>query len=327
MAKNTFRKAKRQLTYMKSLAISPSGGGKSFSSLRLATGFAEKLKQLDGKEHRIAYINTEANRGELYADNQYGFDYDILDLRPPFNPEAYIEAMDDAMEAGYDILIIDSLSHEWSGTGGCLELHSNIKGGNSYTNWGKITPRHEAFMTKIIESPIHIFATVRGKDAYEQTTNSNGKTVVEKVAVGYDQRNKLEYLFMTSFMIDLQSHKAEAVKDNTGIFSLNERLSEKHGRLLCEWAYNTTEDDVQKHREQVQKVQDEIKANEEKELEDIKTQSLAEVVEDVITECKAASDRTSRDEVVKLIGGSGNPRKEIKSVEQANELLEKLKGM
>jgi len=160
----------------------------------------------------------------MYADE---FDYDILDLKAPYEPEAYIDAMDDAIEGGYDILIIDSLTHEWSGKGGCLEIHSNIKGKDSYMNWRTVSPRHEAFMDKILDSPLHIFATVRGKDAYERGSNEGGRVSYEKVAVGYDQRKNLEYLFYTSFMIDLKTHKAEAVKDNTRLFTLNERLSEK----------------------------------------------------------------------------------------------------
>lgn len=313
-----FRKAERKMTYLKNLVISPSGGGKSYTSLRLAAGFAKRLKTLDGKDHRIAYINTEGNRGELYADQ---FDYDILDLKPPYEPEAYIEAIDDAIEEGYDILILDSLTHEWSGKGGCLEIHSNIKGKDSYMNWRTVSPRHEAFMEKILDSQVHIFATVRGKDAYERSSNEKGRVSYEKMAVGYDQRKNLEYLFFTSFMIDLKSHKAEAVKDNTNIFTMNERLTEKHGRKLCDWAYNTTADDVQKMKEEQQKIKDQIKAQEEEEFKDggiynksenkeIQS-SVSDVVEDIISLGQELALFDKRDEAFTIIGdmaGTKNPK-------------------
>lgn len=335
MGSNRFVKAVRQMSYMKSLLISPSGGGKSFSALKLATGFAKRLKELDGKEHRIAYINTEANRGTLYAKD---FDYDILDLKAPFEPESFVEAMDDALEYGYDILVIDGLSAEWSGKGGCLEIHSNIKGKDSYMNWKTVSPRHEAFMDYILDSKLHIFATVRGKDAYERNDN-NGKVSYEKVAMGYDQRKNLEYLFFTSFMIDLKTHKAEAVKDNTGIFSMQERLSEKHGKLMCDWAYNTTDEQVKKMKEDQQKVKDEIKANEEEEFKDGGiykkeetdeiTGSLNDVIAEIISTVKELSLFDKRDdaiEVIEEISEFKDPRK-IKDIKQATNIKNKLEEM
>lgn len=333
MGNNKFQKAKREMTYMKNLVISPSGGGKSFTSLRLATGFANRLKELDGKEHRIAYINTESNRGTLYASD---FDYDILDLKPPFEPESYIDAMDDATDAGYDILVIDSLSHEWSGKGGCLEIHSNIKGKDSYMNWKTVSPRHEAFMDKILDSKLHVFATVRGKDAYERGTSDKGFVTYEKVAMGYDQRKNLEYLFFTSFMIDLKTHKAEAVKDNTNLFTLVERLTEKHGKALCDWAYNTTAEKVKELKEEKQKIKDQIKAEEAQEFADGSiykkeeeaeiTNSLSDVIDDIISLSKELSLFDKRDNAIEIINElskSKDPRK-ITDITIAEKIKTKL---
>lgn len=330
---NRFQKAKREMTYMKNLVISPSGGGKSYTSLRLATGFAKRLEELDGKEHKIAYINTESNRGRLYAKE---FDYDILDLKPPFEPENYMEAMEDAEDAGYDILIIDSLTHEWSGKGGCLEIHSNIKGKDSYMNWKTVSPRHEAFMDKILDSKLHIFATVRGKDAYERGSNERGFVTYEKVAMGYDQRKNLEYLFFASFMIDLKTHKAEAVKDNTNLFTLVERLSEKHGKMLCDWAYNTTSEKAKELKEEKQKVRDQIKAEEneefaeggiyKKQLESEISDNLSDIIKDIISLSKELTLFDKRDEAIEVInelGGTKNPNK-ITNIAIAEEIKIKL---
>lgn len=330
-----FKKAVRQMSYMKCLLIGASGAGKSFSALELASGFSKQLEKLDGKKHRIAYINTESNRGELYADS---FDYDILDLKPPFEPESFESAMDDAESEGYDILIIDGLSAEWSGKGGCLEIHANIKGKDSYMNWRSVSPRHESFMDKILDSRLHIFATVRGKDAYERNEDK-GRVTYEKVAYGYDQRKNLEYLFFTSFMIDLKTHKAEAVKDNTGIFRMQERLSEKHGKLICDWAYNTTADQVKKMKEDQQKVKDEIKANEEEEFKDggvykkeetdELNSSLKDVIAEIISTVKELSLFDKREdaiEVIEEISEFKDPRK-IKDIKQATNIKNKLEEM
>ena len=323
-----FRQAKRQMTYMKFLSIAVSGGGKSMTSLEMATGFRKRLEQLDGKEHRVAYINSEPNRGELYADK---YDYDILDLKPPYEPENYIEAIDDAIEEGYDILVVDSLSHEWAGKGGCLEIHNNTPGKDAYMKWGKVSPRHEAFMEKLLDSPVHIFATVRGKDAYERTEYA-GKVKYEKVAVGYTQRKDLEYLFITSVMIDLKTHYAEALKDNTGLFSTTKLLKEKDGVKLCDWAYNTTADDVRKMKEEQQQALDKIKSEEEQEFADggiygkqAKIE-LSDVVTDILKDAKELAGMNLRQEAIDIIGGSGDPRK-ITDLNQALEIKEKLQNL
>ena len=114
------KKAKREKIYTKIALMAPSGGGKTYGSLRLATGMAQEIEKETGKKARILMANTEAKRGYYYANE---FDYDIVDLDPPHNPEKYVELIDFAVKEGYDILIIDSSSHEWEGKGGCLELH------------------------------------------------------------------------------------------------------------------------------------------------------------------------------------------------------------
>lgn len=261
-----FKKAVRENIWVKVLSIASSGGGKTFSSLRMADGFAKELSKLTGKEERIAYIDTESRRSTYYADK---FDFDILEINAPFTPEKYIEAIEMAIQAGYKVLVLDSMTHEWSGKGGCLEIHSKIPG-NSYTAWGKVTPRHEAFTDKVIDSPIHIFATVRGDDKYV-LEEVNGKQIPRKIPLGYSQRKDTEYLFTVSFMLEQDTHIATAVKDNTHIFEdKNDILTEDHGRQLCQWA-NTG--DVDTKYAQLEKEKEEAKAkiklNEEKEAEEV----------------------------------------------------------
>ena len=218
-----FQKAKREKIWLKILLAGSSGSGKTYSALRVASGLAKKL------ESRIAAIDTENGRIRYYANE---FDFDDMQLEMPYSPEKYNEAIDLAVENGYKILIIDSITHEWDY---CLDVHSKMPG-NSYTNWSKITPRHDSFMEKVLQSPLHIIATVRGKDEYVME-EKNGKQVPKKVGKGYKQRDNTEYNYTVTFNIDQQNHVAEATKDNTHLFENRyEVLTEKDGQNLYDWA-------------------------------------------------------------------------------------------
>ncbi len=227
------KKAKREKIYAKIALMAPSGGGKTYSALRLATGMARQIEKDTGKKARILMGNTEQKRGYYYADE---FEYDIVDIEAPHNPEKYVDFINFAVEEGYDILIIDSSSHEWEGRGGCLELHQQA--GGQYQSWGKVTPRHNKFIEAIADSPIHIIATMRGKDQYEMSKDDRGKASVQKLGVGAKQRDGFEYEFTCTFLIDQKTSMAEAQKDNTHIFE-NETatlLTEAYGEKIMKWA-------------------------------------------------------------------------------------------
>lgn len=235
-----FKKAVRPVIWTKVLLASPSGGGKTFTALRVATGIRNAIKKASGKDVKIAFIGSESQRDLIYANE---FEYDILQLEAPFTPESYVDAINDAISEGYEILVVDSLTHEWSGTGGVLDIHGKIPG-NSYTAWQKVTPRHNEFLDAIIESPIHVIATVRGKDEVV-LEDVNGKQVPKKVGLGYDQRNNLEYLFTVSFNIDRDTHVASEFKDNTHLFEGRARvLSEKDGEALYKWASDGDDSEI-----------------------------------------------------------------------------------
>ena len=228
------KKAKRELIWTKIALMSPSGGGKTYSSLRLATGMLEELKKLGLEQNgRILMGNTEQKRGYYYANE---FDYDIVDIEAPHHPERYVEFIEYAVSQDYPILLIDSSSHEWEGRQGCLELHQQA--GGTYQSWAKVTPRHDKFIISIADSPIHIVATMRSKDAYEIEKSDGGKLNVKKLGMGAKQREGFEYEFTSTFSIDQKTNLAESQKDNTHLFE-NEGsvlLSEKHGKQIIQWA-------------------------------------------------------------------------------------------
>lgn len=227
------KKAKREKIFVKIALMAPSGGGKTYGSLRLATGMKEEIKKETGKDAKILMVNTEQKRGYYYANE---FDYDIVDLDAPYEPEKFVDVIKFAQDEGYDILILDSTSPEWDGSGGCLELQQ--KAGGTYQAWGKITPRHDRFIHAIADSPIHIIATMRGKDQYEMNTDEKGKKTVQKLGVGAKQRDGFEYEFTCTFLIDQKTSTSEAQKDNTHLFQSRGAilLSEQDGRDIIKWA-------------------------------------------------------------------------------------------
>ena len=220
------QKAERKQVKIRIALIGPSGSGKTFSALRLAKGMGGKTLLID----------TENRRSEYYATN---FDFDVIHLEPPFTPERYVECIKAGEDAGYDMIILDSASHEWMGRGGCLNIHSEtckaVK--NSYTAWDKVTPRHDKFVEGIVYSKTHMIINLRGKDEYV-LQDEKGKQVPKKVGVGAQMRDGLEYECTVSFLIDQASHQVTVSKDNTGLFSQDAYpvLTEEHGKALLLWA-------------------------------------------------------------------------------------------
>ena len=306
------KKAKREKIYVKIALMAPSGGGKTYGSLRLATGMAEEIEKETGKKTRILLANTEAKRGYYYANE---FDYDIVDIDPPHNPEKYVELIEFAVKEGYDILIIDSSSHEWEGKGGCLELHQQA--GGTYQSWAKVTPRHNKFINAIADSPIHIIATMRGKDQYEMNKDDKGRTTVQKLGIGAKQRDGFEYEFTCTFLIDQKTNTAEVQKDNTHIFDQEGPtiLSEKHGIKIMQWA-NSGEGYTPVVHKPEEDVIDALG-------DDLKT------VKSQIVEAAKAAGGSADANVMTTIKGyapSGNPNA-IRDIDKARELLGKLQAL
>lgn len=218
-----FKKAKREQVWLKVLLSGSSGCGKSYSALRLAKGIASKC----GSD--IAYIGTEGSRDLYYANE---FDYDLIQLEDPFTIDKYLEAINEAVKAGYKVLIIDSLTHEWTWLN---DTHDKMPG-DSWLNWSKLKPKHRQFMEAILRAPIHIIATARGKDVWDRI-DQNGKKVPVKVGVGAQQDKDIGFEYTVSLIIEQTTHIASADKDNTHLFEGRyEVLTEADGERLYAWA-------------------------------------------------------------------------------------------
>ena len=202
-----FRKAERRQAKLRLGLIGPSGSGKTYGALLIAQG-------LGGK---IALIDSENGSGELYANM---CDYDVCQLTPEFTPQKYILAIHEAERMGYDVIIIDSLSHAWAGAGGVLEMVDKRKGrGNDFAAWRDVTPQHNALVDAMLQSPCHIIATMRSKTAYDMEKDERtGKVKPVKIGLAPVQREGMEYEFTVVLDIDQQRHLAEATKDRTSLF-------------------------------------------------------------------------------------------------------------
>jgi len=186
MDKVTFQKATKKQARLRMAFEGPSGSGKTYTALILATLLAET--------GRIAVIDTEHGSSAKYADL---FSFDILELHT-FHPQGYVDGIKAAEDAGYAVIVIDSLSHAWDGEGGILELHemaTGASGGNSWAAWKDVTPIHRKLVEAMLQSSCHIIATMRGKTEYMQTEDGGKKKIVEKTMMGVVQRPGMEYEF------------------------------------------------------------------------------------------------------------------------------------
>lgn len=221
-----FQKAQRRKAKLRLGITGPSGSGKTYGALLVAKGIGGK----------IAVIDTERGSASLYS---HLADFDVLELTPPYTPERFSEAVTAAGAAGYDVLIIDSISHEWNGVGGCLELVDAVAQakykGNSWSAWNEVTPRHRAFLDALLRSPLHIIATMRSKTETAQT-EENGRKKVVKLGMKSEQRDGVEYEFTTVLDIVHEGHYALASKDRTGLFQGDPaKISEATGERLLDW--------------------------------------------------------------------------------------------
>jgi hypothetical protein len=176
-----FVKATKKQAKARVALSGPPGSGKTYSSLAIAAG-------LGGK---VAVIDTERKSASKYADS---FNFDVCELEE-HSIDSYVQAIKDAADAGYDVLVIDSMSHEWVGRGGALETVDKVGGSNKFTNgWGKVTPMHNRFVDAVLSFPGHVIATLRTKTEYV-IEQQGGKSVPRKVGLAPVQRDGVEYEF------------------------------------------------------------------------------------------------------------------------------------
>lgn len=218
------KKAVRKQVKLRLNISAPSGAGKTYSALRMAKG-------LCGDWNKVAVIDTENSSASLYSDLG---EFNVIDLQPPFTPEKYTQALNTCVNAGMEVIIIDSSTHEWA----CLieenELLAQSKfRGNTWSAWSQTTPRHDRFINSILHCPAHVITCTRSK---METVMGDDKKV-KKVGMKDVQREGWEYELTISLNIDRDTHLALPSKDRTNLFEGKNPflITEETGQLISNW--------------------------------------------------------------------------------------------
>lgn len=228
-----FKKASKDKLKLRLALEGVTGCGKSYSSLRLASG-------LISPGQKILVIDTERGSGKVYSDY---FDYDVYEINPPYNPNFLIEVMKEAEKAGYHVIIIDSISHFWADEGGVLKIvEAHAEGSaskNRYNAWSKGTDIQDKMVNTMLGLNCHVIATMRSKMGHEQYKDEKGKPHVKKLGLAPIQRDTLEYEFTIILNIDQETHLAstEGGKDRTKLFDGQPPflITEDMGKQLLNW--------------------------------------------------------------------------------------------
>ncbi|MBO0423832.1 AAA family ATPase [Enterococcus plantarum] len=252
------KKAKREKLKVPIMLTGASGSGKTVSALLIAKGIIEKMfpdLSDDEQWEKIGVIDTEHKRSLLYAEatvaDVYIGEFLHLDFEPPFTVDNYIKAFNLMKNSGVEVVIIDSISHAWSGEGGILEqveVLSKGKPNMKMVAWAKVAPLEKQFMKLVTGNSVYVIATARSKQAYSMEKDEKGKTTVEKVGLKPDQKDVLEYEFAIALRMD-QDHNAEATKDNSNMFNLPFSVTTEIGHKIFDWS--DTGVDLEKQQEEL----------------------------------------------------------------------------
>ena len=225
-----FTPATRKRTLLRLALSGPSGSGKTYTGLRIGTILAASTPL------RLAVVDTEHGSASKYADE---FAFDVLPMSA-YDPRFYIEAIKAAAATRqYSVLLIDSLSHAWGGTGGVLDKvdrHAKANRGDSFGGWRETRPLQRDLIEAMVGAPMHVIVTMRSKQAYEIEKDERGKTKIRKLGLKPEQADGIEYEFDiageldTEHVLAITKSRAKAITDN-----LYPEPGEEFAADLIEW--------------------------------------------------------------------------------------------
>lgn len=222
------RKANRKQVSLKIGVSGTAGAGKTYSALKLAFGLSDDW-------NKIILIDTENGSGELYSDLG---EYQVIPFDPPYSPERWVECFNYAESLDPAVIIADSVSSEWEGVGGVLDVIDKISSQtrNGLQSWAQVTPRHRKFLDKILALRCHAILTTRRKTDWAMSNDEKGKIRPEKIGLKATQRDGFDYELTIDFALD-QRHLAIANKDRTGLFADRDPfvISEETGIEIVKW--------------------------------------------------------------------------------------------
>lgn len=220
----------------------PSGSGKTWTGLVTATALAGG--------GRVAVIDSETGSASKYADR---FTFDVLELTGSFAVEKYTAAIGQAVEAGYPVVLIDSLTHAWAGKGGVLEVVDAAKsrfGGNSHMAWSVGTPAWQSLIDAMVQAPIHVIATIRSKTKWLEQTDDRGRKSYQRAGTEVVARDGIEYEFDIVGDLDLD-HNLVISKTRAGdrVEALYRKPGPEFGKAVLAWLSDGAVDVTARARE------------------------------------------------------------------------------
>ena len=253
------RKAKRAGARLVIGIDALSGDGKTYSALQMAWGL------VGGDASKIGFLDTENKRGSLYADvlkDKSGkiHEFNIADLDAPFTPERYSTAIKEFQDAGVEVLVIDSVSHEWEGSGGCAEIAELDNNGSprKFPAWNVAKSRHKKFMNALLSSDMHIICCIRSREKVRlEKDDQTKKTVYISEGIMPIQEKNFTFELTVSFQLAANGKQRFVKKcpsDLTDIFGVAGEWAEgyltpQHGTALRDWVHGI--DPIDREREKV----------------------------------------------------------------------------
>jgi hypothetical protein len=268
-----FQKAVKSKSKLRCALFGPSGVGKTYSALSIAKGIGGK----------VAVIDSERGSASKYADK---FEFDVVDLEKK-SIEEYVQFIQEAANAGYSVLIIDSLTHAWQDLLEEVEKLANAKyRGNTWSAWSEGTPKQRALVNAILSCPCHIMATMRSKTEWQTTQDDRGKSRPVRVGLAPEQGKGIEYEF--DMLLELSTdHIANVIKDRTGMFQdkLLTKPGEDFGKELVSWLNTGIDETIQLQRKleampEVIEIRQTLRLNAERIEKNIKDFAEAEIRKD-----------------------------------------------
>lgn len=234
----TFRPAVRENVPLLLGLAGGTGSGKTYSAMALAKGIAPG--------QRFAVIDTENGRASYYADT---FDFDTAELHAPFRPDSYTEAILAADAAGYPVVVVDSMSHEWYGDGGCLDWHDELMGGQQSKNlsaWIEPKRAHKTMVTRLLQVQAHVILCFRAEPKVEAVKRDGRMEIVPKASLtGLDgwipiAEKNLPYELTASFLLMADRpgvpKPIKLPEDLRPLVALDEPFTAQMGANLAQWA-------------------------------------------------------------------------------------------
>lgn len=251
------QRATRSQVKLRIALMGVSGGGKTGTALLMAKGMVGELGRL-GKlpdlPCHIGLLDTERDSASMYS---HFVEFDSLPLGPPYSVDRYLAGLTKLIRAGYSVIIIDQITHEWHGEGGILSMVKAIQaaGGNEYTAWKKPSEEHDRFVDALLNCPTHLIVTMRSKTAYALEKNDKGKMVPKRIGLQARQREGMEYEFTSLLDLAAGTNAATCHKDRTELFRVGEVVPRDSkppkdspslgmgvgwGEKLINWVYTAT---------------------------------------------------------------------------------------